>query len=363
MYQPKRFDGVVTCSGGSPWPPLVLPQYDHQRRSRAATASRPHKLRRHRYFFTLALIVAFVCVAGAQQKPPAPESWKEVRSTEGGFSVSMPGDPQRESEPTDTDAGRVEIHSYVLETDLGTYYVSYTVFPQSSDEPSAVKAVLEAARDEQVARGAKLLNDREATLPGGIIGLEWLVESEGLILRNRTFFVKGRLYQILFVTTPEVAFKNGKASSNANDRTTVFEEIASRFHGSFKLLPETQAMGEVDTLLLELRGKGTEVYGTRLVENPDGADTNSQVLNGRALSLPKPAYPPIARQARASGTVSVQVVISEEGEVIGAQWISGHPLLAAVSVAAARQATFSPTLLDGKPVKVVGVITYAFLAQ
>ena len=93
------------------------------------------------------------------------------------------------------------------------------------------------------------------------------------------------------------------------------------------------------------------------------APISGGVLNGKAISLPKPAYPPIARQAHASGTVVVQVTIDENGNVISARAISGHPLLQAVAVGAARGARFSPTKLSGQPVKVTGVITYNFVAQ
>ena len=96
---------------------------------------------------------------------------------------------------------------------------------------------------------------------------------------------------------------------------------------------------------------------------PPRAPISGGVLNGKAISLPKPAYPPIARQAHASGTVVVQVVIDENGNVISASAVSGHPLLRAVAVAAARGARFSPTKLSGQPVKVTGVITYNFVAQ
>ena len=87
------------------------------------------------------------------------------------------------------------------------------------------------------------------------------------------------------------------------------------------------------------------------------------VLNGKALVLSKPIYPLIARQAHASGTVTVQVVIDEEGNVMSAHAIAGHPLLRAVSVEAARSSKFSPTKLSGQAVKVAGVITYNFVAQ
>ena len=86
-------------------------------------------------------------------------------------------------------------------------------------------------------------------------------------------------------------------------------------------------------------------------------------LNDKAISLPKPAYPPIAKQAHASGLVVVQVLVDEQGNVVTARAISGHPLLRAASVAAARGAKFSPTKVNGKPVKVSGVITYNFTAE
>jgi TonB family protein len=87
------------------------------------------------------------------------------------------------------------------------------------------------------------------------------------------------------------------------------------------------------------------------------------VLNGKAISKPQPAYPPIAKAARASGTVVVQIVVGEDGRVISASAVSGHPLLQSAAVSAARQARFSPTLLSGQPVKVSGVITYNFVLQ
>jgi TonB family protein len=87
------------------------------------------------------------------------------------------------------------------------------------------------------------------------------------------------------------------------------------------------------------------------------------VLNGKAISLPKPAYPPIARAAHASGTVIVQVLIDETGQVIRAHAISGHPLLQAAAVKAASEAVFSPFTLSGQPVKVSGTIAYNFALQ
>ena len=79
------------------------------------------------------------------------------------------------------------------------------------------------------------------------------------------------------------------------------------------------------------------------------------------MSLPNPEYPAIARAAHASGTVSVEIVADEQGNVISANAVSGHPLLQGAAVSAARQAKFAPTTLNGEPVKIRGVLTYNFV--
>jgi protein TonB len=96
---------------------------------------------------------------------------------------------------------------------------------------------------------------------------------------------------------------------------------------------------------------------------PRNTIVSGGVLNGKAISKPQPVYPPIAKAARASGIVTVQVLVDESGRVISASPVSGHPLLQQAAVAAARQARFSPTLLSGQPVKVSGVLTYNFVLQ
>ena len=93
------------------------------------------------------------------------------------------------------------------------------------------------------------------------------------------------------------------------------------------------------------------------------APISGGVLNGKAISLPKPPYPAIAKAAHASGTVTVQVTIDESGKVISAHAVGGHPLLQQAAVQAAYGARFTPTQLSGQPVKVTGVITYNFVAQ
>jgi protein TonB len=93
------------------------------------------------------------------------------------------------------------------------------------------------------------------------------------------------------------------------------------------------------------------------------APISGGVLNGKAVRLVQPPYPPIARSAHASGQVTVQVLIDENGNVVAAHATNGHPLLQAAAVNAARSSKFTPTKLSGQPVKVNGVIIYNFVAQ
>ncbi len=86
------------------------------------------------------------------------------------------------------------------------------------------------------------------------------------------------------------------------------------------------------------------------------------VINGKAVNLAKPAYPPAARAVNAEGAVNVQVRIDEEGNVVSASAVSSHPLLRQAAEQAALQSKFKPTTLSGQAVRVAGVIVYNFVA-
>jgi TonB family protein len=109
-----------------------------------------------------------------------------------------------------------------------------------------------------------------------------------------------------------------------------------------------------------VRVRGVIVYNFVAGTDADGKTISGEVLNGKAISLPLPAFPAAAKAVAASGTVVVQVTIDEEGNIISAQVISGHPLLRQSAVKAAKEAKFAPTFLNGQPVKVSGVLVYNF---
>jgi protein TonB len=90
---------------------------------------------------------------------------------------------------------------------------------------------------------------------------------------------------------------------------------------------------------------------------------NTLGLCGKAISLPKPDYPPEAKAQKISGAVHISVVVDEEGNVIWAKGIEGAPLLQEAALRAACQSRFSPEKISGRPIKVNRVISYNFLNE
>jgi protein TonB len=73
-----------------------------------------------------------------------------------------------------------------------------------------------------------------------------------------------------------------------------------------------------------------------------------------------PIYPPLARQARVSGTVELIGIIAKDGTIQQLQVVSGHPLLVKAALDAVRQWIYHPTLLNGQAVEVIAPISVHF---
>jgi TonB family protein len=93
------------------------------------------------------------------------------------------------------------------------------------------------------------------------------------------------------------------------------------------------------------------------VRTGDSRTIPGGVLNDKATQMPQPGYPPTARAVRAAGKVVVNIEVAPDGTVASAKAESGHPLLRAAAVAAARQAKFKPG-----PSPISGSLEYEFTA-
>lgn len=117
----------------------------------------------------------------------------------------------------------------------------------------------------------------------------------------------------------------------------------------------------LDSVLEDLRKQNEPVVRGCFDPCSDSEKSQSQVRIGEPIDRVLPEYPAIARVAHATGSVIVAVVIDEQGKVIAAHAASGHPLLQAAAVKAAKDSTFMPTTVGGVPVKVLATITYNFV--
>jgi protein TonB len=88
------------------------------------------------------------------------------------------------------------------------------------------------------------------------------------------------------------------------------------------------------------------------VATPQRVRVSQGVSAGLKVRDVKPNYPPLARQARISGTVVLHALISKDGSIENLTLISGHPMLAPAAIDAVKQWKYRPYLLNGEPVEV-----------
>ncbi|NVJ02780.1 hypothetical protein HV824_32315 [Myxococcus sp. AM009] len=164
----------------------------------------------------------------AAAKAEAPRAAEPVvQSTEGGFSVAIPGPVSEERRSQETDVGAVTLHTFIAvrpEVDTA-YYVSYTDFPAAAvSQADPRDVVARASHGALEALGATGLSARPLVL-SGFPGWEVEGVSGPRHLRGRFFLVGPRLYQQLLLH-PE-----GKPPQDAD-----------RFFESFQLDPQVAAM-------------------------------------------------------------------------------------------------------------------------
>jgi TonB family protein len=108
-------------------------------------------------------------------------------------------------------------------------------------------------------------------------------------------------------------------------------------------------------------GKDAIVVSSALLAQVNLPLMASQGVSGGSLERKvQPIYPPEARSARLQGTVVLQVVIDEVGEVRNLRTVSGDAVLAQAAIVAVRQWRYQPYRLNGQPVKMPLEITVNF---
>ena len=84
------------------------------------------------------------------------------------------------------------------------------------------------------------------------------------------------------------------------------------------------------------------------------------VREPKLISRVEPAYPALARQTHMQGTVIIDAILDEHGNVVEMKVVSGPPLLIQAAVEAVRKWRYEPTYLNDEPVAVQMNITVTF---
>jgi hypothetical protein len=146
------------------------------------------------------------------------------KSAAGGFSVTLPSVPVESNESTDTDAGKIQMHMFVVDQTNKAIVLIYCDYDAKDVAKTSIKALLDGARDGGVKNsgGGKLTKETDITLdgnPGRELTIEAKVTSGIRVFRIQFFMVKNRLYQIILV----------------GDDSTADAEKAKTIFKSFKL--------------------------------------------------------------------------------------------------------------------------------
>ncbi len=96
---------------------------------------------------------------------------------------------------------------------------------------------------------------------------------------------------------------------------------------------------------------------------PQRIRVGSNVQRAKLVEQPAPIYPPLARQARISGAVRLNVIIGMDGTVQNITVDSGHPLLVPAALDAVKQWVYQPTLLNGQAVEVATQVEVNFALE
>jgi TonB family protein len=273
--------------------------------------------------------------------------WREFSLKDGGFEILFPKKPKHSVGQIAVSKMSIETNSYSVE-DGTAYSVLYFDVPHSPYNPQDTKELLKGLRSFVASeQKGSVLNESPVSLGSNSGSMLLIGLPAGGVARAMIVVTARRLFRVLAVTQKATDLNAEKLSS----------QIATKYIESFKLSATVNDFpeGEVDKYLKQDPAAipGSTGKSTRPV--------SVGILNGKALNLPPPELPNNARSARISGVVRVRIVLDEEGKVIAAQADSGPEALRAACVAAVRSSRFSPTLQDGKPVKVVGTVQYNFL--
>jgi protein TonB len=94
-------------------------------------------------------------------------------------------------------------------------------------------------------------------------------------------------------------------------------------------------------------------------DGPAKKVTQSEAM-GAVVTKIQPEYPAMARQLHLAGSVTINVVVAENGSVESVNAVSGNPVLTRPAMESLKKWKFKPFTADGAPVKAETQISIDF---
>jgi TonB family protein len=205
---------------------------------------------------------------------------------------------------------------------------------------------IQQANDGNIFKAEKKLT-RAVTLNEKLNGADSLETADTMLTLAELYQAIGEYDRANPLLRRSFEIRNGKLGAKSDQTKKVFLNLSCNL---IKLGKSTES----ETL-------GNKFYPED--NQPEDKTIQSGVVNGKAIDLARPLYPAEARAKRVSGKVEVKVTIDETGKVIHACARNGAKELQRTSEIASYNSKFSPTRVEGNPVRVTGVIVYNFTAR
>ena len=319
------------------------------------------------------LLTLTTCISAWGQSATTTPDWETLRPEGEQFSVQMPKGSTFETSKEPYHKMELNTRTYLFNSKPGPVFAVVSLSgiksnPALYTEMQRVNSYVDAFKTffpPKIRKDAivKLTLVGDKTLQGNA-GREYRLTIGDLTGTAQVFATRKRFYSIVYLNTKKddatqaqflssfvLPANGGELSATATPQTP---SVSSEG-------PATTASADPPNSKRAENEEPKPDDPPRAVTEPGKrAPISAGVLNGKAISLPRPDYPADAKAAGAEGVVVIQVTVDEQGNVTEARALSGPKMLLEVSVNAAFQAKFSPTLLQGEPVKVTGVIVYNF---
>jgi hypothetical protein len=137
--------------------------------------------------------------------PPAEDAGKPFTSTDGGYTITFPGEPTEQTQSMPTENGTLDIHIAALDLGNAAYLAGWQVQPKKASKDP--KEVLDGAQSGMLESfpGAKVLSQKDIKLDGTYPGRDLVVRlaDPDATQFSRYYLVGDHLYQMAAIAEGE----------------------------------------------------------------------------------------------------------------------------------------------------------------